>query len=503
MECLKHLNLNRQHPGSYDGTGWHGQGDGHDIASINPSNNTTLASVVMANEQDIKQVMTTSHDTFLCWRNVPAPQRAQLVKAIGQRLVEQKDMLGTLVSMEMGKSKQEGDGEIQEMIDMADYAVGLSRMFGGHTLHSEREAHRLFEQWHPLGVVAVITAFNFPVAVWAWNAFIAAVCGDTVIWKPSGKTPLCAIAIHALCQEVMTEQKCPGVFSLIISDNVDRINQLIDDKRIPLVSFTGSTAVGRQVNTRVASRLGRTILELSGNNASIVDHRANLDIAIPAIVFAAVGTAGQRCTSTRRLLVEKSMYEEVRARLLAAYATITIGDPLDERNLLGPLVDGAAVAQYLAAIEAVRAEGGKVLYGGKKIEGPGFFVAPTLVEIALDASIVQAETFGPILYMSAYDRLEDAIAMQNAVSLGLSSSLFTESLRASEQFLSAKGSDCGIANINTSTSGAEIGGAFGGEKDTGGGREAGSDAWKSYMRRQTVTINGGTTLPLAQGVKFE
>jgi aldehyde dehydrogenase (NAD+) len=389
------------------------------------------------------------------------------------------------------------------MIDMADFAVGLSRMLYGVTMHSERPQHRMYEQWHPLGITGVISAFNFPVAVWSWNAFIAAVCGNTVVWKPSSKVPLCAIAVQNICDTVMKQHDQEGVFSVFIPENHEIAEQFIQDERIPLISFTGSTPVGRHVSQVLAKRFGRVILELGGNNAIIVDETADLALAIPAIVFGAVGTAGQRCTTTRRLFVHASCYDEVIKRLVHAYQQISIGSPLDPNNLMGPLIDSHAVEQYVNAIRAAKELGGEILYGAKVLSGPGYFVEPTLIKAQNAWSIVQQETFAPILYVIPYESLNEAINMQNAVNQGLSSALFTQSLQHSEYFLSAMGSDCGIANINIGTSGAEIGGAFGGEKETGGGREAGSDAWKAYMRRQTNTINWGKNLPLAQGIKFD
>jgi aldehyde dehydrogenase (NAD+) len=433
---------------------------------------------------------------------VPAPKRGEIIRLIAEALREQKDALGTLVSLEVGKIKSEGDGEVQEMIDMADFAVGLSRMLYGQTMHSERVRHRMYEQWHPLGIVGVITAFNFPVAVWAWNAFIAAVAGNTVLWKPSPKAPLCALAVQHLCNRVLDDAGYPGVFALFTTDRVEMAEHMVRDERLPLISFTGSASVGTHVAQVIGRRLGRSLLELSGNNAVIVDETADLDLATRAIVFGAVGTAGQRCTSTRRLIVHESQYGKLIPRLLAAYAQVTIGDPLQPGVLMGPVIDAAAVEQYRAVLQEIKQQGGEVLYGGRVLPRQGHFVEPTIVRAQNQWNIVQRETFAPILYVMTYRTLDEAIQMQNAVPQGLSSSLFTMHLRHSEQFLSAIGSDCGIANINIGTSGAEIGGAFGGEKATGGGREAGSDAWKAYMRRQTSTINWGSELPLAQGVTF-
>lgn len=433
---------------------------------------------------------------------VPAPKRGELVRLIGQALREKKDDLGTLVSLEVGKIKAEGDGEVQEMIDMADFAVGQSRMLYGATMHSERPAHRMSEQWHPLGPVGVITAFNFPVAVWAWNAFLAAIAGDTVIWKPSPKAPLCAIAVQQICNRVMHQHGYHGIFSLFITDQSSLAETMTQDPRLPLISFTGSVAVGRQIASTVGHRLGRALLELSGNNAVIIDETADLDLAVRAILFGAVGTAGQRCTTTRRLLVHESRYAEVTAKLVRAYARIPIGNPLDPGVLMGPLIDQNAVETYRAAIEDIKKEGGEILFGGHVLNQPGHFVEPTIVRAHNYWPVVQRETFGPILYVMTFRTIDEAIRLQNDVPQGLSSAMFTTRLHHSEQFLSATGSDCGIANINIGTSGAEIGGAFGGEKETGGGREAGSDAWKAYMRRQTNTVNWGTDLPLAQGITF-
>ncbi len=448
-------------------------------------------------------VVERTREAFEKWRTVPAPQRGEVIRRIAEALRKNKDALGTLVSLETGKIKQEGDGEVQEMIDIADFALGLSRMLAGRTMHSERPHHRLYEQWHPVGVVGVITAFNFPVAVWAWNAFIAAVAGDTIIWKPSPKTPLTAIAVQHLCNQVLAETASPGIFSLFIDSGTELAKGFITDPRIALISFTGSSAVGRQVGRTVADRFGKCLLELSGNNAVIVDETADLDLAVPAIVFGAVGTAGQRCTSTRRLIVHEYIYGEITERIIAAYRQVSIGDPLDRSVLMGPLIEKASVEKYSAAIAAAKPLGGRLLYGGEALPGPGYFVQPTLMRAENHWPVVQRETFAPILYVMRYKTLDEAIALNNAVPQGLSSSLFTTDLRHAEQFLSAVGSDCGIANINTGTSGAEIGGAFGGEKETGGGREAGSDAWKAYMRRQTNTINWGRALPLAQGIRFD
>jgi aldehyde dehydrogenase (NAD+) len=488
--------------GSTGSTWWSGRNDGSLISSINPSTGEQIAGVYPCSPEDYQRIMKESVDAFLTWRVVPAPKRGELVRLIGQALREKKDHLGTLVSLEVGKIKAEGDGEVQEMIDMADFAVGQSRMLYGVTMQSERPAHRMSEQWHPLGPVGVITAFNFPVAVWAWNAFVAAIAGDTVIWKPSPKAPLCAIAVQQICNRVMQQQGFPGIFSLFITDQAALAEQMVQDERLPLISFTGSVPVGRRVAATVGQRLGRTLLELSGNNAVIVDETADLDMAVRAIVFGSVGTAGQRCTTTRRLLVHESRYEELVRRLVKAYAQVHIGNPLDQDVLMGPLIDLVAVEGYRAALDEIKKEGGEILYGGHVLNRPGYFVEPTIVRAQNRWPIVQRETFAPILYAMPFQTMNEAIAMQNDVPQGLSSAIFSNDVRHGEQFVSAAGSDCGIANVNIGTSGAEIGGAFGGEKETGGGREAGSDSWKAYMRRQTNTVNWGRELPLAQGIKF-
>jgi aldehyde dehydrogenase (NAD+) len=434
---------------------------------------------------------------------VPAPKRGEAVRLVGEELRKHKDALGSLVSMENGKIKAEGDGEVQEMIDIADFAVGQSRMLYGNTMHSERPRHRMYEQWHPLGVVGVISAFNFPVAVWSWNAFLAAICGNATVWKPSPKTALCALAVQHVCNRVLERHKLPAIFQIFIDAGTELAGKFIDDKRVALVSFTGSTIVGRQVGVRVAERLGKSLLELGGNNAIIVDKSVNLDLAVPAIVFGAVGTAGQRCTSTRRVLVHRSRAVELEKRLIAAYAQVRVGDPLEASTLMGPLIDAGAVSRYTAAIATAQAEGGELLCGGKVLPGPGHFVEPAIIRARADMAVVQTETFAPILYLMSFDTLDEALALQNSVPYGLSSAIFSDSLEAAEHFLSADGSDCGIANVNLGTSGAEIGGAFGGEKDTGGGRESGSDSWKAYMRRQTNTINWSSQVALAQGIRFD
>ncbi len=503
MELLKALKLNSTNSGTSTSMNWWSNTQTSEIVSYNPTDGKPIASVYNCSEADYNKVIETSQKAFLEWRKVPAPKRGEIIRLIGEELRKNKDMLGSLVSLEMGKSKQEGNGEVQEMIDMADFAVGMSRMMYGNTMHSERPEHRMYEQWHPLGVVGVISAFNFPVAVWSWNAFIAAIAGNTVVWKPSPKTPLCAVAVQDICNSVMEKQGFSGIFSLFVTDNNSLVEKFVADSRVPLVSFTGSTSVGRHVNEIVARRLGKSLLELSGNNAIIVDEDANLKLAVPAITFGAVGTAGQRCTTTRRLFVHEAIYDKLTAALVNAYQKITIGDPLDEKNLMGPLIDKIAVDNYLKTVADVKKAGGKILFGGKSLDRPGFFVEPTLVEAQNDWEVVQRETFGPILYVMKFKTLEEAIAMQNHSQHGLSSAVFTNNMQHAELFLSSRGSDCGIANVNIGTSGAELGGAFGGEKDTGGGREAGSDSWKAYMRRQTNTINWSQQLPLAQGIKFE
>jgi aldehyde dehydrogenase (NAD+) len=501
-DALKELGIGERNAGGCTGRWSSDVGRADIMASINPATGRALARVGLCSQEDYQHIVHEAREAFARWRLVPAPQRGECVRLIGQALRDHKDALGTLVSMEVGKIKAEGDGEVQEMIDMADFAVGQSRILSGMTLQSERRHHRLYEQWHPLGPVGVITAFNFPVAVWAWNAFLAAIAGDSVIWKPSPKAALCAVAVQQICNRVMAELGCEGLFSLFVTDKTDLAEAMVQDAGLPLISFTGSVPVGRQVASMVGRRLGRTLLELSGNNAVIVDETADLDLAVRAIIFGAVGTAGQRCTTTRRLFVHKSRYDDLVSRLTQAYKQVRIGDPLQSGVLMGPLIDHAAVDRYRAAIEEIKKEGGVVLAGGRVLDGPGHFVEPTLVTAKNDWPVVQRETFAPILYVMTCRTLDEAIRMQNDVPQGLSSACFTNNLRHSEQFLSGTGSDCGIANVNLGTSGAEIGGAFGGEKETGGGREAGSDAWKAYMRRQTNTINWGTDLPLAQGIEF-
>ncbi len=501
--ALRDLGIQAVNSGGSTGNGWwSGRNDGTLLPSINPTTGEQIAGVYPCSSEDYQRIVKESVEAFRAWRMVPAPKRGEVVRLIGQALREKKDQLGTLVSLEVGKIKAEGDGEVQEMIDMADFVVGQSRMLYGATMQSERPAHRMSEQWHPLGPVGVITASNFPVAVWAWNAFLAAIAGDTVIWKPSPKAPLCAVAIQQICNRVMQQQGYAGIFSLCIADQPVLVEQMVEDERLPLISFTGSVPVGRRVASLVGQRLGRTLLELSGNNAVIVDETADLNMAVRAIVFGAVGTAGQRCTTTRRLIVQESCYEELVARLVKAYAQVQIGNPLEKEVLMGPLIDQVAVEGYRAALDEIKQEGGEILHGGRVLTRPGYFVEPTIVRAQNHWPVVQRETFAPILYVMTFTTIDEAIAMQNDVRQGLSSALFSNDVRRSERFLSATGSDCGIANINIGTSGAEIGGAFGGEKETGGGREAGSDSWKAYMRRQTNTVNWGTELPLAQGIKF-
>ena len=482
---------------------WSKSKDGGLIESINPSNGELIASVYQSTESDYDKVIHASLEAFKEFRKVPAPIRGHLVREMGEALRDHKDALGTLVSMEMGKIKQEGDGEVQEMIDIADFAVGQARMLYGKTMHSERPDHRMYEQWHPLGAIGVISAFNFPVAVWAWNAFIAAICGNTTIWKPSSSTPLTAIAVQHICNSVMERNGYSGIFSILIGRGSIIGEKLIQDNQIPLISFTGSTHMGRHVSSTVSERFGKTILELGGNNAIIVDETADMELVIPAVVFGAVGTAGQRCTSTRRIIVHESIYDSFLKKLLHAYKQVIIGDPLDSKTLMGPLVNQQAVDDYLLALKEVKESGGELHTGGKIIEGNGYYVQPAVVTAENNWDIVQKETFAPILYIMKYKNMDDAIFKHNDVPQGLSSSIFTTNVSNAEKFLSQRGSDCGIANVNIGTSGAEIGGAFGGEKETGGGRESGSDSWKQYMRRQTNTINWSKELPLAQGIKFD
>ena len=473
------------------------------IESTSPTDNQMIASVRASTAAEYERIVGEAETAFGDWRRIPAPVRGEAVRRIGYALRDYKDALGSLVSLEMGKIKAEGDGEVQEMIDICDFAVGQSRMLYGKTMHSERPQHRMYEQWHPLGLVGIVTAFNFPVAVWAWNASLAAVCGNVNIWKPSPKVPLCAVAVQKIVNEALADSDLP-TFNYLFNDADNELaGQFVDDPRINLVSFTGSCAVGRQVGARVSQRMGKSLLELGGNNAIIVDEYANLDLVIPAVVFGAIGTAGQRCTTTRRLIVHRSRFDEVKNGLVNAYGQLRIGDPLDPDTLMGPVIDQAAIERVEAAIETVKSAGGELLCGGERIDGPGNFMTPAIAVAQNDWDIVQTETFGPLLYLIPYDSLDEAIELQNAVAQGLSSAIFTDNLQHAERFLAATGSDCGIANVNIGTSGAEIGGAFGGEKETGGGRESGSDAWRAYMRRQTNTINWGSDLPLAQGISFD
>lgn len=477
------------------------------IESYSPADGQLIARVYTSTRHDYDRVIETAQEAFLEWRRWPAPKRGDIVRQMGDQFRSYKKELGTLVSYEMGKSLQEGLGEVQEIIDICDFAVGLSRQLYGLTMHSERPSHRMYEQWHPLGVVGIISAFNFPVAVWSWNAMLAWVCGDVCVWKPSEKTPLTALACQQIIQDVLRNNDVPEGVSCLITGGRDAGEWLSRDPRVALVSATGSTRMGKAVGAAVAERMGRSLLELGGNNAIIVSQHADIDIAIPAIVFGAVGTAGQRCTTTRRLIIHESIYEDVKQRLAKAYKQLRIGNPLDENNHVGPLIDQQAVASYLAAVNEIKTAGGHFVVQPGVVDSAGFesgcYVRPCVAEAENNWPVVQRETFAPILYLIKYRTLDEAIALQNGVPQGLSSSIFTLNLREAEQFLSSAGSDCGIANVNIGTSGAEIGGAFGGEKETGGGRESGSDAWRAYMRRQTNTINYGTTLPLAQGIKFD
>ncbi|MBC8402025.1 MAG: aldehyde dehydrogenase family protein [Candidatus Marinimicrobia bacterium] len=503
MDFLKELGIEQKNFGSCSGPGkWNQTTSAGKIDSINPATGEVIATVYKCLEADYETVVTDSVAVFNEWRMVPAPKRGELVRLMANALRDKKDALGSLVTLEMGKIKAEGDGEVQEMIDIADFAVGLSRQLYGLTMHSERPLHRMYEQWHPLGPIGVISAFNFPVAVWAWNAFIAAVCGDTTIWKPSSTTPLTGIAVQHICNEVCEANGYPPVFQLVIGSGSTIGEKLIHDKRILMISATGSTPMGKRIGAVVGARLGKTILELGGNNGIIVDGSVDMKMLIPAIVFGAVGTAGQRCTSTRRIFLPKSIFNQVADRLIDAYKQVRIGNPLDPDTLMGPVIDQACIETYKLALDRIKQEGGEILFGGKVLDGPGTYVQPAIAKAKNEYKIVQEETFAPILYLIEYDDIDDAIKQHNDVPQGLSSAMFTDSMRNAEKFLAHSGSDCGIANINIGTSGAEIGGAFGGEKETGGGREAGSDAWKAYMRRQTNTINWSTELPLAQGIKF-
>jgi aldehyde dehydrogenase (NAD+) len=506
MEFLQQLQLEKKNEGSSTGTIWHNS-KGAIIASSSPVDNKEIGTVISTDKETYEKIIKTAQVAFLEWRNWPAPKRGEIVRQMGDALRKEKQALGQLVSYEMGKSLQEGLGEVQEMIDICDFAVGLSRQLYGLTMHSERPSHRMYEQWHPLGIVGIISAFNFPVAVWSWNAALAWVCGNVTVWKPSEKTPLCGNAILNIIAKVFKDNNVPEGVNNLIQGGREVGEWMSKDTRIPLVSATGSTRMGKLLNTAVAERLGKTILELGGNNAIIISEHADLDMSLIGAVFGAVGTAGQRCTSTRRLIIHEKVYDSFVAKLTKAYGQIKIGDPLDTKNHMGPLIDKEAVKMYLHSIEACKKEGGKFLVEGGVLEGKGYesgcYVKPCIAEALPHYAIVQHETFAPILYVMKYSKLEEAIAIQNGVPQGLSSAIMTLNMRESELFLSQSGSDCGIANVNIGTSGAEIGGAFGGEKETGGGRESGSDAWKAYMRRQTNTINWSNHLPLAQGIQFD
>ena len=503
---LKELDINKENMGTSTGSKWL-KSKGAIIKSYSPVDGKEIGSVVSSTEKEYKAVVETAKAAFIYWRNVPAPKRGEIVRQIGDELRDHKEALGELVSYEMGKSLQEGYGEVQEMIDICDFAVGLSRQLNGMTMHSERPLHRMYEQYHPLGIVGIISAFNFPVAVWSWNTMLAWVCGDVCIWKPSEKTPLCAVACQNIVAKVFKRNNLPeGISNIVIGDA--QIGELMShDTNVPLVSATGSTRMGKLVAQAVAGRLGRSLLELGGNNAIIITPEADLDIAMVATVFGAVGTAGQRCTTTRRLIIHESRYEEVKKRIKKAYTQLSIGNPLDQKNHVGPLIDKDAVRMYEEAIKAAVKQGGKICVEGGVLSGKGYesgcYVKPCVIEAQNSFDIVQHETFAPILYIMKYSTIDEAVNLQNGVVQGLSSSIMTKNMREAEAFLSTNGSDCGIANVNIGTSGAEIGGAFGGEKETGGGRESGSDAWKAYMRRQTNTINYGTKLPLAQGIRFD
>jgi len=499
-DIFRSLDLSDLEPGAFAGRWLDTTGEPLEVE--NPTTGEIIGTVTQASVDDYDQVVETALAVFREWRMLPAPERGRFVRRIGDELRAHKEPLGALVSLEMGKIRAEGEGEVQEMIDITDFAVGLSRQLYGLTMASERPRHRMYEHWHPLGPVGVITSFNFPVAVWSWNAMIAAVCGDPLIWKPSSKSPLTALVVTKLVRRVMEGSGFEAVFGLVVGRGATVGDRLINDRRVPLVSATGSCGMGEKVGTAVAKRLGRSLLELGGNNAIIVMDDADIDLVVRAALFAAVGTAGQRCTTLRRLLVQRGVADLVAKRLVDAYGQVRIGDPLDDSILMGPLIDDRAVQNFRAAVDIAQDQGGELLTGGRVLDRPGHFVEPTILRMPPDAPILEVETFAPILYLVEFDELEEAIRLNNGVKQGLSSAIFTDSVRRAETFLSAEGSDCGIANVNIGTSGAEIGGAFGGEKETGGGREAGSDAWKAYMRRQTVTINWSGELPLAQGIEF-
>ena len=500
---LQELGIHETNPGACAGPDdWSPVKERDFLDVITPIDGSVIAQVALASEEDYKHVINTAHEAFLKWRMWPAPQRGQIVREIGEELRKWKEPLGRLVTLEMGKILVEGMGEIQEAIDIADFAVGLSRQLYGLTMQSERTSHRMYEQWHPLGVVGIITAFNFPIAVWSWNSMIAAVCGDTMLWKPSSKTPLCAVAVQHVVNRIMKKHDMTGIFTTIIGKGSVIGERLVNDKRVSLISATGSTQMGRRIAEATAGRLARSILELGGNNAIIVAEDANLDMAVRAILFGAVGTAGQRCTTTRRIIAHEKIVEELVSRLLSSYEQVRIGDPLDPSTLMGPLVDKDAVDTMMRALQLLPEQGGRIVTGGKKVDRAGCYVTPAIVRVPGNTQLVCEETFAPILYVMPYRTIDEAIRLHNEVPQGLSSAIFTESIKNAEKFLSVTGSDCGIANVNIGTSGAEIGGAFGGEKETGGGRESGSDAWKQYMRRQTTTINWSNDLPLAQDIKF-
>ncbi len=509
MDFLNELGIKKNNFGSCSGTVWNKTSAAGELKIVSPATGELIASVYQASENDYEKIITQASIAFAEWRKIPAPKRGEIVRQIGIKLREYKLYLGKLVSFEMGKSLQEGLGEVQEMIDICDFAVGQSRQLYGFTMASERPSHRMYDQYHPLGIVATISAFNFPVAVFSWNAMIAAVCGNVNVWKPSSKVPLSAIAVQNIISQVIKVNNLPeGIFSLVIGKGSTIGERLLQDNRVNLISVTGSTEVGRHAAEVISKRFGRSILELGGNNGIIITPDADLKMAMPAIVFGAVGTCGQRCTTTRRLIIHDSIFDKVKDTLIKAYKSLRIGNPLDEQNHVGPLIDAAAVKEFNEALAQVKKEGGKILYGGEMLKGKGYesgcYVRPAIVEAKNEYETVQKETFAPILYLIKYSGdITNAIEIHNGVVQGLSSAIFSNNLREVEAFLSAEGSDCGIANVNIGTSGAEIGGAFGGEKETGGGRESGSDAWKAYMRRQTNTINYGTTLPLAQGIKFD
>jgi len=502
---LLRLGIKDINEGCSTGNTWFSNGE--TIESYSPVDGKLIAKVKSGTPEDYAKVIESAKAAYLYWRQIPAPKRGEIVRQFGNKLREKKSDLGQLVSYEMGKSLQEGLGEVQEMIDICDFALGLSRQLYGLQIQSERVKHRMMEQWHPLGIVGIISAFNFPVAVWSWNTALAWICGDVCVWKPSEKVPLCSIACQNIWNEVAKENNLPEGISCIVNGNFKIGEQLTSDSHVPLISATGSTRMGKLVGVKVAERFGKSILELGGNNAIIISDKADLNMSIVGAVFGAVGTAGQRCTSTRRLIIHESVYEQVKNSLVKAYAQLKIGNPLDENNHVGPLIDKDAVNNYLKALDAIKKEGGKMIVDGEVLSGAGYesgcYVKPAIAEAKNDMAIVQHETFAPILYLLKYKTIEEAIAMQNNVPQGLSSAIMTQNIREAELFLSFAGSDCGIANVNIGTSGAEIGGAFGGEKETGGGRESGSDAWKAYMRRQTNTVNYGDTLPLAQGIKFD